>query len=118
MNHKLAVGLMLMLCAAAQAADPEVSVTGGRIAGVAQQGVEAFKGIPFAAPPLGELRWQPPQPVKSWSGVRSARDYGKDCMQEPFPGDAGPLGVGFSEDCLTVNVWRPAGASGSLPVMV
>lgn len=75
MKKPLAAGLMLMFCAtAAQAAGPEMTVTGGRIVGVEQQGVAAFKGIPFAAPPVGALRWQPPQPVNGWSGVRSARD--------------------------------------------
>ncbi|EPY4568841.1 esterase [Klebsiella variicola] len=119
MCYRFTVGLSLALFAAvAQADGPEVSVTGGVIAGTSQDGVDAFKGIPFAAKPVGELRWQPPHPVKSWQGVRLAQNYGKDCMQEPFPGDAAPLGVGFSEDCLTINVWKPSKASGKLPVMV
>lgn len=119
MRYTLAVGFTFICCAGlAQAAGPEVSVTDGRILGSEHQGVDAFKGIPFAAPPVGALRWQPPQPVTAWQGVRPAKDYGKDCLQEPFPGDAAPLGVGFSEDCLTLNVWRPTNASGKLPVMV
>ncbi|QLW74388.1 carboxylesterase family protein [Citrobacter freundii] len=119
MRYTLAVGFTFICCAGlAQAAGPEVSVTDGRILGSEHQGVDAFKGIPFAAPPVGALRWQPPQPVTAWQGVRPAKHYGKDCLQEPFPGDAAPLGVGFSEDCLTLNVWRPANASGKLPVMV
>lgn len=113
------MGLSLAFFAAAvQAGGPEVAVSGGRIAGTSQAGVDAFKGIPFAAKPVGELRWQPPQLVQSWQGVRQAQHYGKDCMQEPFPGDAAPLGVGFSEDCLTINVWKPTHAHGKLPVMV
>jgi para-nitrobenzyl esterase len=67
--------------------------------------------------PLGHFVGSP-QPVTAWQGVRSAKHYGKDCLQEPFPWDAAPLGIGFSEDCLTLNVWRPANASGKLPVMV
>ena len=119
MRYTLAIGFTFICWAGlAQAADPEVRVTDGRILGSEHQGVYAFKGIPFAAPPVGALRWQPPQPVTAWQGVRSAKHYGKDCLQEPFPGDAAPLGIGFSEDCLTLNVWRPANASGKLPVMV
>lgn len=114
MNKSLAAGLLL-LSAASQAlpADgPQVELDSGSIAGTTQHGVDAFKGIPYAAPPLDGLRWQPPQPAPHWAGIRPAAAYGKDCMQEPFPGDAAPLGVGFSEDCLTVNVWRPVNARG------
>ena len=121
MDKKITASLILLLAAVSQSAlanDPQVTLDSGRISGTETQGVDAFKGIPFAAPPIGELRWQPPQPVQSWSDIRSATAYGKDCMQNPFPGDAAPLGVGFSEDCLTVNVWRPANATGPLPVMV
>lgn len=121
MDKKIIASLILSLAAASQPAwanDPQVTLDSGRISGSEAQGVEAFKGIPFAAPPIGELRWQPPQPVQHWSDIRPATAYGKDCMQHPFPGDAAPLGVGFSEDCLTINVWRPANAKGRLPVMV
>lgn len=121
MNKMLTVGLMMIIssaCHSAFANRPEVTLDSGRIAGTTAQGVDAFKGIPFAAPPIGELRWQAPQPAPHWTGVRPAVAYGKDCMQEPFPGDAAPLGVGFSEDCLTVNVWRPDNAHGPLPVVV
>ena len=58
-----------------------VQVTGGEIQGVVKNGVASFKGIPFAAPPIGELRWKPPQPVKPWSGVRKADDFGPAPMQ-------------------------------------
>ncbi|CPR21338.1 carboxylesterase family protein [Brenneria goodwinii] len=121
MNKSLAAGLMIILSSASYSAfanGPEITLDSGRIAGTTIQDVDVFKGIPFASPPVGELRWQPPQPVQHWTDVRPALEYGKDCMQEPFPGDAAPLGVGFSEDCLTVNVWRPANANGPLPVMV
>ncbi|MEE3649815.1 MULTISPECIES: carboxylesterase/lipase family protein [unclassified Brenneria] len=120
MNKLLAAGLLLLSTASQSvlADQPQVTLHSGRIAGISAQGVEAFKGIPFAASPIGERRWQPPQPVTNWTDVRPAVDFGKDCLQEPFPGDAAPLGIGFSEDCLTLNVWRPANASGPLPVMV
>ena len=69
-----------------------------------------FKGIPYAAPPVGELRWRMPQPVKPWPGIFSAGKFGPACMQ--------PDNVPKSEDCLTLNVWRPADAAEPLPVMV
>ncbi|CAM2157244.1 Carboxylic ester hydrolase [Pararobbsia alpina] len=96
-----------------------VAIQSGRVAGAVADGVESFKGIPYAQAPVGPLRWRAPQPVHPWAGVRDARAYGKDCLQEPFPGDAAPLGVGLSENCLFMNVWRPAqAAEKKLPVMV
>jgi para-nitrobenzyl esterase len=96
-----------------------VSIESGQLQGAMDNGVVAFKGIPFAAPPLGLLRWRSPQPVRPWSGVRSAANYAPDCLQEPFPSDAAPLGGPINEDCLYVNVWKPAvAANHKLPVMV
>lgn len=96
-----------------------VGLDSGRVQGVAQSDVISFKGIPFAAPPVGALRWRPPQSPQSWPGVRKADSYGPDCMQVPFPSDAAPLGVKPAEDCLYVNVWLPATPSrGKLPVFV
>jgi para-nitrobenzyl esterase len=81
--------------------------------------VRAFKGIPYAAPPVGELRWQPPQPAARWSGVRGAMDFGAHCMQPHVYSDMVFHDPGGSEDCLTLNVWTPVDAKpGSLPVMV
>ena len=97
----------------------QVKVEGGSIKGAVADGVLSFKGIPFAAPPQGDLRWRPPQPVVAWTGVRPATEYGHDCMQKPFGGDAAPLGTEPAEDCLVVNVWRPAEkGAAKLPVMV
>ena len=97
----------------------QVKVEGGTIKGAVADGVLSFKGIPFAAPPQGDLRWRPPQPVVAWTGVRPATAYGHDCMQKPFGGDAAPLGTEPAEDCLVVNVWRPAEkGAAKLPVMV
>jgi para-nitrobenzyl esterase len=94
-------------------------VDGGVVQGAVHQGVLSFKGIPFAAPPVGALRWRPPQPVPAWSGARKAVNYGPDSMQVPFPSDAAPLRVSPAEDCLYLNVWRPAHAPAhKLPVMV
>ncbi|MET0401997.1 MAG: carboxylesterase family protein [Cystobacter sp.] len=102
------------------AAPPQVRVAGGTLQGAEEEGIVSFKGVPFAAPPVGELRWRPPQPVQEWSGVREATAFGHDCMQIPFPSDAAPLGTPPAEDCLTLNLWRPASApaDGKLPVMV
>jgi para-nitrobenzyl esterase len=99
-----------------------VKVDGGDVQGVVADGVESFKGIPFAAPPVGEFRWRPPQPVVPWTGVRQAAEFGADCMQGRFgppPAPGAPAPRVPSEDCLFLNVWRPAGSSARrLPVMV
>ncbi|MEC3948012.1 carboxylesterase/lipase family protein [Sphingobium sp. HWE2-09] len=97
---------------------PVVTIADGALRGAVDNGVVAFKGIPFAAPPVGDLRWRAPQPVARWQGVRDASQYGHDCMQLPFPSDAAPLGTPPSEDCLYMNVWKPQGAKSKLPVMV
>src|SRR6185437_3745495 len=80
--------------------------------------LEEFQGIPYAAPPVGALRWQPPQPVKPWSGVRQVRGFGPRCMQLPLFGDMVFRADGMSEDCLYLNVWKPAQVTGKLPVLV
>jgi para-nitrobenzyl esterase len=101
------------------AAGEQVQIASGAIEGAVQDGVLSFKGIPYAAPPVGDLRWRPPQPVKAWTGVKPATSYGSDCAQLPFPGDAAPLGTPPAEDCLVLNIWRPAErAARPLPVMV
>lgn len=102
---------------APMAADQAVTQN-GVVQGVAGDGVVSWKGIPFAAPPVGPLRWRAPQPAQSWSGLRDASDYSSDCMQEPFPSDAAPLGTEPAEDCLYLNVWKPEGDTKDLPVMV
>lgn len=117
----LSAVMALGLASAAQAQGPEiVRVESGQLQGVVADGVIAFKGVPFAAPPVGDLRWRAPQPPPAWTGVRSAAQYGNDCAQKPFPSDAAPLGTAPAEDCLVLNVWRPADApaKAKLPVMV
>ena len=116
----VAAAAVLALTRPTTAAGPsdQVRVDAGALKGATDDGVLSFKGIPYAAPPVGNLRWKPPQPVTPWTGVRPATAYGSDCMQLPFPGDAAPLGTPPAEDCLVVNVWRPADASTKLPVMV
>ncbi|HUG12518.1 MAG TPA: carboxylesterase/lipase family protein [Opitutaceae bacterium] len=81
--------------------------------------VRAFKGIPYAAPPVGSLRWKPPQPVQRWEGVRPAIEFGARAMQEHIWDDMFFFDPGPSEDCLYLNVWTPAkDTSAKLPVMV
>ena len=100
-----------------------VQVESGELHGVVDDGVASFKGIPFAAPPVGDLRWRAPQPAGQWTGVRQAAEFGANCMQGRFgpPAAAGaPAPPASSEDCLFLNVWRPASATSGakLPVMV
>jgi para-nitrobenzyl esterase len=102
------------------AAPDVVRVDGGQIAGVDAGGVRAFKGVPFAAPPVGGLRWKPPQPVVAWTGVRSADAFGPQCVQTPYA--AGSVytmePARQSEDCLYLNVWTTAKSGDRQPVMV
>ncbi len=105
--------------AEAQSSLEQAKIDTGVVQGSAEQGITAFKGIPFAAPPVGDLRWRPPQAAAKWTGVREATQYGSDCAQLPFPSDAAPLGTPPSEDCLYLNVWTPAHKSDEkLPVLV
>src|SRR5215208_4417043 len=93
----------------------------GVVRGVAlATGVRAFRGIPFAAPPVRELRWRPPQPARAWTGVRAADRFGPQCMQARIYSDMMFRNEGTSEDCLYLNVWAPARAAAGarLPVLV
>ncbi len=112
----LIAALALLGTTAAQA--QTVQTESGAVRGSTDEGIIAYKGIPFAAPPVGDLRWRAPQPAKPWKGVRDATQYGHDCAQLPFPSDAAPLGTAPSEDCLVMNIWRPANAGAKkLPVL-
>ena len=82
-------------------------------------GIRMFKGIPFAQPPVGDLRWKEPQPPKDWTGVRKADQFGPRCAQRPVFGDMNFRSNGMGEDCLYLNVWTPAKSpSAKLPVLV
>ncbi len=99
------------------AAGPEVMTSQGTVRGTASDGFDLFRAIPYAAPPVGPLRWRAAQKPRPWKGVRAATDFGADCEQ-PAMHDA-PASPSMSEDCLTVNVLTPAaGAAHKLPVMV
>lgn len=97
-----------------------VKTAQGTVEGMTEKsGIRSFKGIPFAAPPVGELRWQPPQPAKSWSGIRKADKFGAQAMQRAVFGDMNFRSSGMGEDCLYLNVWTPAKTSNErLPVLV
>jgi para-nitrobenzyl esterase len=120
----LAVLAMALCSAAAQAQStsdaPIVKTRLGEVRGTVENGIAAFKGIPYAAPPVGNLRWREPKPAAPWSGVRQANAYSAACIQVPGlsaenGGDPGRL----SEDCLYLNVWTPrAERSAKLPVIV
>ena len=93
-----------------------VTTTEGQVYGPVQGGVASFKGIPYAAPPIGDLRWRPPQPAAPRSEILLASDYGPPCLQPPTP-DIRELETA-SEDCLTINIFRPFEVENPLPVMV
>ena len=112
--------ILLILCAllACSAGAMTVTTESGLIEGPEEAGLLVFKGIPYAAPPIGPLRWRPPQPAPSWTGTRRADHYSPACPQTTaYPPDE-PVEA-TSEDCLTLNIWRPAATAGTpLPVMV
>ena len=99
---------------------PTVKTRSGMVRGVTEGEVTIFKGIPFAAPPVGEYRWRPPQPVTPWEGVREASEFCSNCPQAGWPRGSGGIAEGSSEDCLYLNIWLPAGTrpGEKLPVMV
>lgn len=118
LNAAMIAAPILLVCGAAQA--QEVKIDSGAVRGATADGVSAWKGIPYAAAPVGALRWRAPQPVAKWTGVKETTAYRNDCMQVPFPSDAAPLGTPPAEDCLYMNVWKPATApaNAKLPVLV
>jgi len=121
--RRACVGVVVLSWALSFAAGAQVTtarVSGGQVEGTAANGVAAFKGIPFAAPPVGDLRWKKPQPVIAWSGVKKTNAYAPACVQDPnMLRFIGATDTTASEDCLYLNVWTPAkSASERLPVMV
>jgi para-nitrobenzyl esterase len=97
-----------------------VSIKQGKLQGSFERGgsVRAFKGIPYAAPPVGELRWQPPQEASTWQNIKQASTFGHKCMQNPMFSDMQFRDAGISEDCLFLNVWAPVTTEKNLPVLV
>ena len=123
---KILLVMISAACAAAAASFEPIQVDGGLIAGTPSPqwtyGIRVFRGVPYAAPPVGDLRWRPPQPVVPWQGVKEADRYSAVCMQAPTAKDSNAWQEGHtpvSEDCLYLNIWTPAkDANENLPVMV
>src|SRR5580692_9183721 len=117
---KLTIATLLSVTAtlaATSGLETIVKIDSGWVAGSAGA-VRSYKGVPFAAPPVGDLRWKPPQPVKAWDGVRAGTEFGLACPQPRvflISNDINHL----DEDCLNLNLWTPAEHTGKrLPVMV
>lgn len=120
MKQVLLSSVALLFAASAACGQPvEVRTTLGVLQGTDESGVKVFKGVPYAAPPVGALRWRAPQPPQAWQGVRPATDYGPDPMQEPLYGDMRFGAARKSEDCLYLNIWTPAKTmTEHLPVLI
>jgi para-nitrobenzyl esterase len=125
MKASLSTLSLIAICSAAigaSSAADRVKIANGLLEAnsAPKDGVRSFKGIPFAQPPMGALRWREPQPVKNWSGTRNASEFGPRCMQRTAPGaDYWFRSSGMSEDCLYLNVWTPAKSDREkLPVLV
>ena len=126
MKRLLLIVLAVAPFATAALLEKPIAVDGGQVAGTPSpywtDGVTVFRGIPFAAPPVGDLRWRPPQPVVAWQGVKEADKFSAACIQQPTAKDSDAWQEGlntFSEDCLYLNIWTPAKTAGAnLPVMV
>ncbi len=99
--------------------DLVIKTANGTLEGTMEGDIRTFKGVPFAQPPVGDLRWKDPQPVQNWSGVRKADHFGPRAMQRALYADMIFHSDGVSEDCLYLNIWAPAKAAGEhLPVLV
>ena len=116
---KILLSIALLLPAIGMMAQTQVKATEGVLEGKDLSGITVFKGVPFAAPPVGNLRWKAPQPAAHWDGVREAKEYGPNPMQEPIYGDMNFGTKVNSEDCLYLNIWTPAKTMKEhLPVLI
>jgi para-nitrobenzyl esterase len=107
--------LVVLLCLTAAAPSaPVIDIQQGRLSGTSDAGIEVFRGIPYAQPPIGALRWHAPETALPWSNTRTATNFGHACLQEPRPS----LGTAPSEDCLYLNVWRPSVIPAPIPVLL
>ena len=116
---KLFLSLAFLLPMMGTMAQTQVKTAEGILEGKDLSGIKVFKGVPFAAPPVGNLRWKAPQQAKHWDGVREAKEYGPNPMQEPLFGDMNFGTKVNSEDCLYLNIWTPAKTMKEhLPVLI
>ena len=116
---KLIVSLAFLFPAMGMMAQTQVKTVEGILEGKDLSGIHVFKGVPFAAPPVGNLRWKAPQPAAHWEGVRMAKEYGPNPMQENLFGDMNFGTKKNSEDCLYLNIWTPAKTmKEKLPVLI
>lgn len=117
----LGASALAAVCSIGLAAAPDVvKVDGGSVTGIVTDGVRVFRGIPYAAAPIGDLRWRPPQAPKPWQGERDGSTYGPECPQTQYPDGSvytRPMRP-LSEDCLSLNVWTTAQAGARVPVFV
>ncbi|MBN1927549.1 MAG: carboxylesterase family protein [Prolixibacteraceae bacterium] len=113
LNFIITISIALLLNACTTLQPNQVKVEQGIIEGSIEDGLRIFKGVPFAAPPVGELRWKAPQPAEKWEGIKETREFA------PSPMQGGNPPGGKSEDCLYLNIWTPAiSANEKLPVLV
>ena len=120
MRKSLMTFVLTLLTGVVFAQQPtRVNVAEGTLEGINLSGIKTFKGVPFAAPPVGNLRWKAPQPVEKWQGVRQAKEFGPNPMQENIFGDMNFGTKKMSEDCLYLNIWTPAKKMDEqLPVLI
>ena len=116
----LLIAINVQIVLAQPANSPQIKIQNGVLQGVTEEsGIRSFKGIPFAKPPVGDLRWKEPMSPENWQGVRKADHFAPQAMQRPIYGDMVFRSDGRSEDCLYLNVWTPAKSSSEkLPVLV
>ncbi|WDF75146.1 carboxylesterase/lipase family protein [Novosphingobium sp. KACC 22771] len=122
--HKFGLAMLAAALGSSALAGPTVQVAQGKVEGIVKDGVEAYRAIPYAQAPEGNLRWRAPEPAQSWPGVRDASRAGPACYQADGGAGWGPYTAEFiapgpfAEDCLTANIWTPARKTGRLPVFV
>ena len=118
MRRFIAICAAAVFALAGQAWAAPVKVDGGQVDGKVEDGLTIYRGLPFAAPPVGDLRWKAPARAAKWEGVRDATAYGPICMQKMPNPDNGIGQYPASEDCLTLNVFTQDLAKAKRPVMV
>jgi para-nitrobenzyl esterase len=117
--RRTAVFFSLLLLSSVVALAEPVKTANGLVEGTTDNGLRVYRGIPYAAPPVGDLRWRAPQPAQDWTDVKPADTFGAQCMQRRVFSDMVFRASGMSEDCLYLNVWTPAKKAGDkLPVLV